>query len=93
MPFMGWSDLPGPRECVGGGGLTQDMREVALNIGWVIKMLAVRYDLDLPTPIANDRLDLEAAGLKKNKKLGLQGRPSMGAGGGRSTLRTGSAEF
>lgn len=52
-------------------GMTQDMREVVPDIGCVIKTLAVRYDLDLPTPIANDRLHLEAAGLKKSKKLGL----------------------
>ena len=52
-------------------GLTEHMREVALNIGCVIKTLGERYDLGLPKPLANAGLDLEAAGLQKLKNLGL----------------------
>ena len=52
-------------------GLTERMQDVALYIGRVIKTLGDRYDLDLPEPLANAGLDLEAAGLRELKNLGL----------------------
>lgn len=47
------------------------MREVAGNIGRVIKTLEERYDVDLSKPFANAGLDLEAVGLQELKELGL----------------------
>ena len=52
-------------------GLTERMQDVALYIGRVIKTLGERYDLDLPEPLENAGMDLEAAGLKELKGLGL----------------------
>ena len=51
--------------------LTGLMREVAGYIGRVIKTLEERYDVDLPSPLENAGLDLEAVGLRELKDLGL----------------------
>ena len=52
-------------------GLTERMQDVARYIGRVLKTLGERYDLDLPKPLANAGLDLEAVGLRDLKDLGL----------------------
>ena len=52
-------------------GLSERTHEVALYIGDVIITLGKRYKLDLPKPLANVGLDLEAAGLQKLKDRGL----------------------
>ena len=59
------------REGRAGQGLTERIQGVALHIGRVVNTLWVRCELDRPKPLEQAGLDLEAAGLRELKDLGL----------------------